>query len=128
MAIRFLSLEDVLAIHDDTIAHEGGRSGIRDLRLLDSAVAMPQQQCGGWYLHEGTAEMAAAYLFHIAQSRAFHDANEPTAVLAALVFLEINDIANLPPPDPLEEFARKVAASQCGKEALTQWMRRQIDC
>ena len=125
--MQFLSVDDVLAIHENTIAHEGGLAGIRDPGLLESAVMMPQQQFGGQYLHQGRAAMAAAYLFHIANNHAFHDGNKRTAALAALVFLEVNGAESLPPPDELEEITMRVAASQCGKEELIDWMRRQTD-
>ena len=60
-SIWFLSVDDVLAIHEDTIANEGGLAGIRDPGLLESAVLMPQQQFGGEHLHAGLPAMAAAY-------------------------------------------------------------------
>ena len=125
--MRFLSVDDVLAIHENTIAHEGGLAGLRDPGLLESAVLMPQQQFGGQYLHPGMAAMAAAYLFHIASNHAFHDGNKRTAALAALVFLEVNGAETLPPPEELEEITLRVAAGQCGKEELTEWMRRHTD-
>lgn len=125
--MRFLSVDDVLAIHENTMTHEGGLAGIRDPGLLESAVAMPQQQFGGEYLHDGRAAMAAAYLFHIASNHAFHDGNKRTAALAALVFLEVNGAQSLPPPEDLEEITLRVAAGECGKEELTGWMRRQTD-
>ena len=125
-SIRFLSVDDVLAIQENTIAHEGGLAGVRDPGLLESAVLMPQQQFGGQYLHEGLAAMAAAYLFHIAQNHAFHDGNKRTAALAALVFLDVNGVESLPEPDPLEDMTMRVAASLSGKDELTEWMRRQV--
>ena len=125
--MQFLSVDDVLAIHENTIAHEGGLAGIRDPGLLESAVLMPQQQFGGQYLHQGQAAMAAASLFHIASNHAFHDGNKRTAALAALVFLEVNGAPSMPSPEELEEITLRVAASQCGKEELTEWMRRQTD-
>ena len=126
-SIRFLSVDDVLAIHEDTIAHEGGLAGIRDPGLLESAVLMPQQQFGGEYLHDGLPAMAAAYLFHIAQNHAFQDGNKRTAALAALVFLEVNKVDSLPPPDALEKMTLDVAASRRGKEELTEWMGQQVE-
>jgi len=125
-AARFLSVEDVLVIHDNTIGVEGGAAGLRDAGLLESAVLMPQQQFSGDYLHKGLAAMAAAYLFHIAQNQAFFDGNKRTAVLAALVFREINGINALPEPDDLEEATLAVAASEMSKDALTDWMRAQV--
>jgi prophage maintenance system killer protein len=57
--LRFLSVDDVLAIHENTVVSEGGLGGLRDSGLLDSAVLMPQQQFGGEYLHSDLAAMAA---------------------------------------------------------------------
>ena len=56
--IKFLSVDDVLTIHADTIANEGGAAGLRDNGLLESAVLMPRQQFGGSYLHDDLAAMA----------------------------------------------------------------------
>ncbi len=121
--IRFLSLSDVLMLHEDTIRHEGGLAGVRDLDLLVSAVMMPQQQFGGAYLHDGVIDMAAAYLYHICQNHAFHDGNKRAAVLSALVFLEANNVTCLPDPEELERITLSVAASKTDKKQLTAWMR-----
>ena len=125
-AIRFLSVDDVLAIHQNTIANEGGLAGLRDSGLLESAVLMPQQRFGGEYLHPDLAAMASAYLFHIAQNHAFHDGNKRAAVLAALVFLGVNGVESLPPPEALEEMTLRVAGSEADKAELTEWMRAQL--
>ena len=127
MDSRFLSVEDVLAIHEDTIAHEGGLAGIRDPGLLESAVLMPQQQFGGEYLHPGLAEQAAAYLFHIAQNHPFHDGNKRAAVMAALVFLSVNGVDDLPPASELEEVVLRVASSAMSKRELTEWWKNQLE-
>jgi death-on-curing protein len=124
--IRFLSVDDVLAIHENTIAVEGGLGGLRDAGLLESAVLMPQQQFEGEYLHSDLAAMAAAYLFHIAQNHAFRDGNKRTAALAALVFLSINGVESLPTPEALEHMTMTLAASGVRKRELTEWMRAKI--
>lgn len=124
--LRFLSVDDVLAIHEDTILHEGGKAGLRDPGLLDSAVMMPQQQFGGTYLHPTLAAMAAAYLYHIAQNHAFHDGNKRTAAMAALVFLDVNAAKKLPAPKGLEKMTLCVATGGTTKEELTEWMVKQV--
>lgn len=123
---RFLSVDDVLAIHQDTIEHEGGHAGLRDPGLLQSAVMMPQQKFGGTYLHPTVAAMAAAYLFHIAQNHAFLDGNKRTAAMAALVFLDANGVKKLPEPKGLERTTLRVAAGKTTKEGLTEWMEQQV--
>jgi death-on-curing protein len=60
----FLTVAEVVEIHRDQIERYGGRLGIRDAVLLQSAVAMPQAAMGGEYLHGDLFEMAAAYLSH----------------------------------------------------------------
>ena len=122
--IRFLSVGDVLMIHEDTIRHEGGLAGVRDLDLLVSAVMMPQQQFGGTYLHDGVTEMAAAYLYHICQNHPFHDGNKRAAALSALVFLDANALTCLPEPEDLERITLSVASSETDKKQLTEWMRK----
>ena len=126
--ILFLSLEDVLQIHDDTIARDGGLSGIRDLGLLDSAVAMPRQRFDGQFLHKDILEMAGAYLFHIAGNHAFHDGNKRTAVIAAFVFMDVNGVDLPDPPGrfkaELERLTMGVAASRITKTELAVGLRK----
>ncbi len=121
--VKFLSLEDVVAIHDNTLRHEGGLMGLRDPGLLESAVLMPQQQFGGSYLHEDVAAMAAAYLFHICSNHPFVDGNKRTAVLASLVFLAVNGVERFPAPEGLERMTMGLAAGEIDKGELTGWMR-----
>ena len=86
----FLTLDEVLGIHADQIRRYGGSSGLRDLGLLQSALAMPETTFEGEFLHGTVFEMAAAYLFHVARNHPFVDGNKRTALMCALVFLGLN--------------------------------------
>ncbi len=125
-AVRFLSVDDVLRIHQSTIEEEGGLAGVRDLGLLESAVMTPQQQFGGQFLHEDLAAMAAAYLFHLVKNHPFLDGNKRVGTLALLIFLDGNGTARLPAPGALERKTLAVAAGSCSKEALTEWLRGEL--
>jgi len=92
MDVDFLSLSDILRIHQDQIEHYGGATGIRDSDLLESAVSMPQTAFDGQFVHHDLFEMAAAYLFHIVQNHPFVDGNKRTGTVAALVFLAMNHV------------------------------------
>src|SRR4051812_20283373 len=89
---KFLTVERVLALHVMQLEKFGGREGVRDRALLESAVAMPSASFGGAFVHADLAEMAAAYLFYINKNHAFIDGNKRTATAAALVFLQVNGI------------------------------------
>lgn len=122
--IIFLSVRDVLAIHRNTIESEGGSAGLRDPGLLDAAVSMPRQAFGDAYLHDGLAEMAAAYLFHLANNHPFVDGNKRVALSSMLVFLMANGVEQLPEEDDAAERTLDVASGQMGKAELTAWVRR----
>ena len=91
--ILFLTLAEVVDIHSNQMSLYGGLPGIRDINLLSSAIAMPHASFHGEYLHNDIYEMAAAYAFHIGKNHPFVDGNKRTALVSALVFLELNGIS-----------------------------------
>ena len=114
-AVRFLSLEQVLAIHADQVRRYGGGLGVRDLGLLKSALAMPQASFSGQYLHPTLHEMAAAYLFHLSQAHAFVDGNKRVALATALTFFDLNGHELIADPDRLYDLCMRVAAGEASK-------------
>jgi death-on-curing protein len=122
--IDFLSLEDVLLAHTDQIARYGGDPSIRDLGLLKSAVAQPQATFGGGFLHDFPFEMAAAYMFHIVQNHPFVDGNKRTGVVAALLFLELNNIAINAPVGSIYEQTIAVANGLADKREISLFFAR----
>ena len=90
MRVAFLTLDDVLALHADLIARYGGSPLVRDVGLLESAVAMPVATFGGERLHASLEEQSAAYLFHIVKNHPFVDGNKRTGLMAMLAFLGLN--------------------------------------
>lgn len=86
---RFLSISEVIEIHEKEIEEAGGLSGIRDKNSLESAVAAPQASFGNDFLMD-IFEMAATYLNSIAMNHPFLDGNKRTALASSLTFLFIN--------------------------------------
>lgn len=120
---EFLTVEDVLQIHDEQLSAYGGAEGVRDRGLLESAVATPQVSFGGQYLHEGLHHMAAAYAFHVAQNQPFLDGNKRTGLVAALVFLDLNGITVFDPEERLYDAMIAVAERRMDKERLAELLR-----
>jgi len=121
--VEFLGLDDVLEIHRDQIERYGGLFGIRDMGLLQSAIAMPAAGFGAQYLHGDIFEMAAAYLFHITQNHPFVDGNKRTGAVAAVVFLEMNGVELNADEDELESLVRSVATGESDKAAAATFFR-----
>lgn len=120
----FLTLDEVIAIHRDQIERYSGSPGIRDIELLQSAVAMPTAGYGGDYLHADIFEMAAAYLFHIIRNHPFVDGNKRTGAVAALVFLMMNGVELHASEDKLEAMVRSVAEGKTSKARAATFFRK----
>lgn len=119
----FLTLAEVLEIHQDQLRRYGGRSGIRDLDLLKSALAMPQAGMGEEYFHADIVEMAAAYLFHMVRNHPFIDGNKRAGAVAALVFLTLNGIEIEADEAEFEHLVRRVAEGRADKSDIAVFLR-----
>jgi len=120
----FLTLGEVIEIHRDQIERYGGDAGIRDLGLLQSAMAMPAAGFSGRYLHTDLYEMAAAYLFHITQNHPFIDGNKRTGAVASLVFLSINDVDLEADEEDFESIVLGVAEGKIDKASVAEFFRK----
>lgn len=120
----FLELDEVVEIHRDQIERYGGHTGIRDIELLNSAVAMPAAGFSENYLHTDIFEMAAAYLFHIIRNHPFVDGNKRTGAAAAVVFLLLNRKEVHADEDIFEKMVRSVAEGKTNKAGAAEFFRR----
>lgn len=120
---RFLTLEQILAIHADQIDRYGGSPGVRDIGLLQSALAMPRASFAGDYLHPTPHEMAAAHLFHLTQNHPFIDGNKRIGLAAAIGFLGLNDVWLEAESSDLVEIVFRVARSEIGKPEIAVFLR-----
>ncbi len=125
-AIRFLSVEQVLAAHRRMVEEFGGDPGLRDRGLLESAVSMPSAQVAGRFLHGDLAAMAAAYLFHLARNHPFLDGNKRTALAAAGVFLRVNGKCLRASDDELLRLTEGVAIGAVSKAEAAAFFRAHL--
>ncbi len=115
---HFLTLDQVLVLHDDQVELYGGSSGIRDLDLLQSAIGTVSATFGGTFLHETFFEMAAAYLFHVSRNHPFLDGTKRTGLAAALTFLDMNDVEIAADDNELFDLALGVAEGRISKSEV----------
>lgn len=81
-----------LAIHERQLAEHGGSSGVRDEKLLESALARPRQLYAYGNPAPDIAELAASLAFGLARNHPFVDGNKRTAAVCCEVFLAINNV------------------------------------
>jgi len=124
--IRHLTVSAVKAIHAEVLAAHGGKRGLRDGALLESAVAAPQATMMGRSLLSHPIDIAAAYLFYLCRNHAFIDGNKRTALAVCLVFLEANGLLlheALPMVD-WESFVLEVASGRADRIQTTARLRK----
>jgi death-on-curing protein len=121
----FLTLDEVLAIHADQIRRYGGKGGLRDLALLQSALGTTETTFDGDYLHTDLFEMASAYLFHIVRNHPFIDGNKRTGLMTALVFLGLNSFELTADPEELFELVSGVSTGEVAKAEVAVFLQRQ---
>jgi len=125
-AIEFLSVDQVLRIHQRGIEEHGGSPGLRDRNLLESAVATPMAQFGGQFLHDGIAAMAAAYLFHLCKNHPFVDGNKRVSVATAETFILVNGGKLAATDAELERLTLGVADGSISKSAATAFFEERV--
>ena len=117
----WITYEQVIAIHSLQLRRFGGAPGLRDEGMLRSALVRPINK---WrYEQTGVAELAAAYAFGLAKNHAFVDGNKRAAFGAIIVFLGLNDMDFLVPPESATAMILSLAAGEVNEEGLTRWIR-----
>jgi death-on-curing protein len=118
----YLTVAEVLAIHEDQIQRYGGELGVRDHGLLISALYRPQT---GYYAD--LIEEAAALWESLAQNHPFIDGNKRTAFASTYTFLAINGARLTAEWQEIADFvAGLYGANQFSFERLVPWLRSHV--
>jgi len=107
--------------HREQIAEHGGGAGIRDIGLLQSALARPQN---AFHYNQvvSLSRLAACYGFGIAKNHAFVDGNKRTALVVTLSFLALNGYAVKSTQDENHDTFYALAAGDLTEEQLADWL------
>ena len=122
--IKFLDKETILIFHQDQLELYGGKKGIRDEHLLESALAQPEASFGGEYVHKDLFQMAAAYGYHLCQNHPFYDGNKRTALIAMYTFLYVNGFQINADKKSLFAIMMDLANGKVSKEELSDYLKK----
>lgn len=121
-AVKFLSLDEIIAIHERLIERFGGTAGLRDEGLLESAIFRPQT---GYY--EDLPQMAAALFESLITNYAFVDGNKRVAFFASDVFLRLNGWKlSVDAREGYAFIAGSLEKGECNYENLLPWIEQHI--
>lgn len=118
----YLSLAQVIRLHQRIISETGGSNGLRDLGLLESAVAQPQQSFGGEDLHPTLAGKAAALGFSLIKNHPFVDGNKRIGHAAMEAMLMLNGSELDAGVDEAEAEILAVAAGKRTRQQFEEWV------
>jgi death-on-curing protein len=124
MAIIWIEEAVVLAVHEEQLAEHGGAVGIRDLGLLQSALARPQHLVA--YGKPDVAALAAAYGYGIARNHPFMDGNERTAFTVTELFLTLNGYELLADDSSCVVTVLQVAERSLAEAEFADWIRANL--
>ena len=120
--MRYLSLGEIVDLHQALLEQTGGATGIRDLGSLESALAQPRATFGGVDLYPTIAQKAAALGFSLTLNHPFVDGNKRVAHAAMEVFLLLNGVELLATVDEQERLMLDLADGQVTREQLAAWL------
>jgi len=124
--MKYLNVMQVLRIHARSIEQFGGDPNIRDLGMLESAVAQPHAGFGGRDLYPELADKAAALAFSLVMNHPFADGNKRTGYGAMMRFLSRNGHTIAGSLAEHESVFLRLAAGELDRERFVAWIREWI--
>ncbi len=119
--IVWIDLPEVLAIHARQLDEHGGASGLRDLDLLESAIARPRQR--HTYGDPDVLDLAAAYTAAIINNHPFVDGNKRTGFVVGILFLELNGPTFTASEADATQAVLDLAAGEISEDQFATWLR-----
>jgi death-on-curing protein len=124
--VRYLSLGEVLSLHQRLLDQTGGAQGLRDLGALESAVAQPRMTFGGKDLYPDLPLKAAALGYSLIQNHPFLDGNKRVGHAAMETFVLLNGQTLVSPVDDAERVILGVASGKLSRADLVAWLAKSL--
>jgi death-on-curing protein len=120
---RWLTIQQILAIHDRLISDHGGLAGVRDAGLLESALMRPRNTFA--YESSSLFDLAAAYAHGIAKNHPFHDGNKRAALMSAYIFLGRNGYRLNATEEKAVIAVQMLASGELDQAGFAAWLKRE---
>lgn len=124
--MRYLSISDILEIHDRIISTSGGLRGIRNLNSLESAINQPRQTFDQKDLYPDIITKASALCFSLVLNLPFIDGNKRVGHAAMEIFLVLNGYEIISNVDEQEHLMLELAAGKTSRSSFLEWFKNHI--
>lgn len=116
----WLSLDVLLDVHSELLSLFGGKDGLRDIGVLESALDRPRNKYA--YGERNFAVLASSYAFGLARGHPFIDGNKRIAFAAMITFLGLNGKAFVVPEPEATAMMLALAAGEISEDFLSHWI------
>lgn len=120
--MKMLTRRQVLLLHRPLVLQTGGSDGVRDEALLESALAAPFQQFGGYEVYPTLQQKAARLGYGLIKNHPFVDGNKRIGIHTMLVFLALNGVQLCYTQPELVQIVLDVAAGTVDCDGLLAWL------
>lgn len=124
--MRYLTLAEVLELHQRVVSQSGGAAGVRDMASVEAAVAQPQMSFGGEELYPTLTGKAAALCYSLVLSHPFIDGNNRIGHASMEVFLLLNGHELVADVDFAEDIMLRLAGGELSRDELLIWISQHI--
>jgi death-on-curing protein len=108
-------------MHAEALMLHGGAEGVRDMGLLESALARPENLLTYSDQTPSFAQLAAAYAKGIVSNHPFVDGNKRTAFIVSVTFLRLNGLQLTASKEDRVLTFWSLAAGEITEDQLAQW-------
>jgi death-on-curing protein len=119
---KWLQENVVVAVHRAQIAEHGGAPGVRDMEMLRSALARPQNLLSYSESPPSIFDLAACYAFGLARGHCFVDGNKRVALVSALTFLERHGWRLTAPREEIHSQVLQLAEGKLAQADFGAWL------
>lgn len=124
--MRYLTLKEVLLLYDEIVKQTGGDYGIRDLGLLESALAQSKATFNGKELYPSLINKACVLCFSIINNHPFIDGNKRIGHAVMEMFLLLNGYEIYASTDEQEKVILSIASGEFNLEQFNYWLEKHI--
>ncbi|MFI3214229.1 MAG: type II toxin-antitoxin system death-on-curing family toxin [Eubacteriales bacterium] len=117
-----LTVNEIISIHSKLIIKTGGLDGIRDISLLESAVASANNSFDDFEQYLTVEEKSARLAFAIIGNHAFVDGNKRVGILTMLMTLKLNQVVIMYTQKELIELGLSIASGVCKYDGIYEWI------
>jgi len=124
--MKYLTINEILFLHEKLIEKYGGSHGIRDLGLIESSLSQPKMTFDGKELYPTITEKASILGFSLIKNHCFIDGNKRIGHAAMEIFLLLNGYEIIDNVDNQENMIMSVASGKMDKNQFTKWLENKI--